>query len=165
MDEHEHAPWWRGARGEWYVVAQVFLFAFVALGPPNWPGAGPWPPRWSLVASAVGVALVVAGAALALGGVARLGAYLTPLPYPRQGAPLRRTGAYAIVRHPIYGGLVIAFFGWGLVRNGVLTLIYALVTLVFFDVKSRLEERWLCERYPDYADYQRRVKKLIPWVY
>jgi protein-S-isoprenylcysteine O-methyltransferase Ste14 len=32
-------------------------------------------------------------------------------------------------------------------------------------VKSRREERWLCEKYPDYAAYQARVHKLIPLIY
>jgi len=36
---------------------------------------------------------------------------------------------------------------------------------IFFDLKSRREERWLREAYPEYGDYQKRVKKLVPWVY
>jgi protein-S-isoprenylcysteine O-methyltransferase Ste14 len=35
----------------------------------------------------------------------------------------------------------------------------------FFDLKSRQEERWLAEAYAGYQDYQRRVRKLIPWIY
>jgi len=37
--------------------------------------------------------------------------------------------------------------------------------LVFFHLKSRREERWLVERYPEYADYQKRVKKIIPFIW
>jgi len=36
---------------------------------------------------------------------------------------------------------------------------------VFFDVKSRLEERWLAEKFSAYPEYRTRVKKLIPWLY
>ena len=39
------------------------------------------------------------------------------------------------------------------------------VLFVFFDVKSRLEERWLTEKFAGYPEYRTRVKKLIPWVY
>ena len=46
-----------------------------------------------------------------------------------------------------------------------MTLIYAGVLLAFFDVKSRREERWLTEKFPDYAAYRTRVHKLIPFVY
>ena len=37
-DKPSHAPWWKGERGEWYVVAQVFLFALVVFGPRTFPG-------------------------------------------------------------------------------------------------------------------------------
>jgi protein-S-isoprenylcysteine O-methyltransferase Ste14 len=159
------APWWKGTRGEWYVVAQVGIFLVVLFGPRNLPGWPPWQPPYSQLASAVGAVLIVAGAALAVAGVARLGRNLTALPYPKDGAPLVETGPYRIVRNPIYSGLVMAAFGWGLWVNGWLTLGYALALFVFFDVKSRLEERWLCEKYPAYSAYQQRVRKLIPWVY
>ena len=159
------APWWKGTRGEWYVVVQVGLFALVVLGPRSWPGAPSWPPPYSWMASGLGAALILAGAALAIGGVLRLGRNLTALPFPKEGAPLRQSGPYAIVRNPIYSGLILAAFGWGLLVNGWLTLGYALVLFVFFDVKSRREERWLCEKFPEYGAYQQRVRKLVPWVY
>ena len=108
---------------------------------------------------------MVAGGALALAGVSRLGGDLSVLPFPKAGAPLVETGPYAIVRNPIYGGLILAAFGWGLFVNGWLTLLWALMLLVFFDMKSRREERLLCREFPQYAQYQRRVRKLIPWVY
>ena len=160
-----HAPWWRGARGEWYVVIQVAMFVLVVFGPRSWPGAPSWPAPYSTIASGLGLVLIVAGGALAVGGVLRLGSNLTALPYPREGAPLLESGPYAIVRNPIYSGLIFAAFGLGLFVNGWLTLGYALVLFAFFDIKSRREERWLCEKFPEYASYQVRVRKLIPWVY
>ena len=159
------APWWKGTRGEWYVVAQVGLFALIAFGPHRWPGAPAWPAPYAHIAMAVGGVLILGGGLLSLAGVFRLGSNLSALPYPREGAPLREDGPYAIVRNPIYSGLILAAFGWGLYVNGWLTLLYALALFVFFDVKSRREERWLCERFPEYGDYQRRVRKLVPWVY
>ena len=36
---------------------------------------------------------------------------------------------------------------------------------MFFDIKSRREEVWLAEHFPEYAAYQRRVRKLIPFIY
>ena len=30
--------WWKGARGEWYVVAQIVLLALVVFGPRTGPG-------------------------------------------------------------------------------------------------------------------------------
>lgn len=159
------APWWKGARGEWYVVAQVGLFALVALGPRTLPGFPAWSGMPALAGTVFGPVLMLAGAALSVAGLFHLGPNLTPLPYPKDCSELVDTGAYSIVRHPIYSGLILGAFGWGLSIHGGLTLLWALALFVFFDVKSRLEERWLAEKFADYPAYRARVKKLIPWVY
>jgi hypothetical protein len=36
------AIWWKGARGEWYVVAQMVLITLVFFGPRAWWGWGKW---------------------------------------------------------------------------------------------------------------------------
>jgi protein-S-isoprenylcysteine O-methyltransferase Ste14 len=162
----KRAPWWKGMRGEWYVVAQAFLFALVLFGPPTLPGWAVWAPPFSWAATGVGAALAIAGGALAVAGLFGLGqANLTALPYPKDEARLVETGPYAVVRHPIYSGLILGALGFGLLVQGWLTVGYALVLFAFFDVKSRREERWLVERFPEYAEYRTRVRKLIPWVY
>ena len=147
------------------MVVQFGLFALVAFGPRSWPGAAVWPMPYSWVASGIGAGLVVIGAVLATTGLVRLGRNLTVLPYPVDGAPLVVSGPYRIVRNPIYSGLIFASFGLGLYVNGWLTLIYAALLFALFDVKSRREERWLREKCPEYGAYQRRVRKLVPWVY
>ena len=109
---------------------------------------------------------MLAGSALSVGGVLKLGPNLTPLPYPKDCDNLVESGPYAIVRHPIYSGLIIDSLGWALWVNGWLTIVYALLLFAFFDIKSRLEERWLEEKFGQlYEEYRTRVRKLIPWVY
>lgn len=49
--------------------------------------------------------------------------------------------------------------------HGRLTLGYAAALFIFFDIKSRREEMWLKEKYADYAAYQMRVHRLIPFIY
>ncbi len=159
------SPWWKGARGEWYLVVQVALFALVAVGPATLPGWPMWPPAVARVAFVLGVGLALAGAVLAAAGLMRLGDSLTALPYPRDCSRLETDWPYSVVRHPIYSGLIMGALGLALMRAGWLSLLYALILFVFFDVKSRTEERWLTEKYPDYPGYRRRVRKLIPWVY
>jgi len=94
-----------------------------------------------------------------------LGTNITPFPRPIAGGKLVTSGVYALVRHPIYAGLIVAAFGWALVRMNPLGVFLALLLLGFFDLKSRREEAWLMEVYRDYVDYRRRVKKLIPGIY
>ena len=107
------------------------------------------------------------GAAAAGGGVAALasttlGRALRAHPAPSEDAVLRTDGPYAFVRHPIYlgvlmlagGALLIARTGRALVAFG------ALATLL--DCKTRLEERLLAERFPDYGEYAAHVPSIVP---
>jgi protein-S-isoprenylcysteine O-methyltransferase Ste14 len=161
----QQTPWWKGARGEWYVVIQLALFVLVLLGPANAPGWLPWTAPFTWIGTLAGGALMLCGAALAFAGIFRLGANLTPLPYPKDDSTLVESGPYALVRHPIYSGLILGAFGWALWVHGWLTLDYALFLFVFFDLKSRREEGWLGEKFPGYAAYRQRVRKLLPWIY
>jgi protein-S-isoprenylcysteine O-methyltransferase Ste14 len=160
-----HNPWWKGARGEWYLAVQAGLFVLLAFGPRTFPGL----PAWGTTCARIGIwgggALFAAGSLLAAAGAISLGRNLTPLPQPKEKGRLIVTGAYRLVRHPIYSGITFMAFGWGLWLNSWLTIGYALVLFAFFDLKSRREERWLLEKFPAYAAYRQRVRKLIPLVY
>ena len=158
-------PWWKGTRGEWYVVVQFLLFILVVLGPRSWPGWPTWVAPFTWLGWIMGPMVGGLGGLLALVGVFGLGTNLTAVPYPKDDAALVTTGPYQLVRHPIYSGLIFAALGWALLVNGWLTLVYALILFVFFDIKSRREELWLRQKYPDYAAYQQRVHKLIPFIY
>ena len=156
--------WWRGARGEWYFVVQLVLFALSLLAPlapgqPAWPSLLAWPAR------AVGLLLGLAGLALAVAGLLGLGSNLSVLPHPKDDAELVQGGVYSLARHPIYGGLIMGAAGWALLTNSLLALAFALVILLFFEVKSRREERQLLARFPAYAEYRRRVRKFFPYLY
>lgn len=165
MGPDSRAPWWKGSRGEWLVVIQVVLMALVFFGPRNAFGF----PRWSSPSphlfTAVGLILMALGGILFCAGIFRLGRSLTPLPYPREQAQLATTGAYGIVRHPMYGGGLILALGWALIARSWLTLGYVIVLFLFADVKSRREERWLSEKFPEYSNYKKKVRKLIAYIY
>jgi protein-S-isoprenylcysteine O-methyltransferase Ste14 len=150
-----------GSRGEGWVILQIVLL--LAVG-----AAGLVGPAWSGAAleilALVGLMLIVAGLILVARGTRDLRQAMTPLPHPRDDAQLVETGIYAHVRHPIYGGVILGAFGWGLLTASVLALVLATVTAGFFLLKSTREEEWLMETYPGYADYRRRTRRLIPWI-
>lgn len=150
------------ARGGWWVAAQVPVLIGAALIPLA-TGAGALMPGQGL--QWAGVAATMLGLAITAAGLLALGDALTPFPRPRQNAALRTHGIYARVRHPVYGGLIIASLGWSLWWLSALGAVYALLVFVFFDRKSAREEIWLAAKFPGYADYRRRVRKLIPLVY
>jgi protein-S-isoprenylcysteine O-methyltransferase Ste14 len=161
----DHKPWWKGARGEWLVAVQVVLIALVFFGPRSVAGRPAWPFPFPHACQVAGGVLMVVGGILLVSGLVRLGRGLTPLPYPKDGTDLIQTGPFALVRHPMYSGGVVLGLGWALYVQGWLTVGYVVVLFVFVDVKSRREEKWLAERFPTYAAYQRRVRKLIPFIY
>jgi protein-S-isoprenylcysteine O-methyltransferase Ste14 len=157
--------WWKNTRGEWFVVFQTFLFALIAFGP-GWIDVRPdLPDGWRIAAMVAGLALGGIGLALAVAGLWWLGDNLSALPHPKDDATLVQSGPYRVVRHPIYSGLIVGALGWALMNTSLLTLVYAVILLAFFDIKSRREERWLARKFPDYAAYQARVAKLIPFIY
>lgn len=161
----DRRPWWKGARGEWLVVLQLALMGLVFFGPRTVSGEIAWSFPFPHVCRFVGGVLMVGGGVILGAGLLRLGRGLTPLPYPRDGAGFVQTGPFALVRHPMYSGGLILAFGWALFVRGWLTLGYVVVLFLFLDIKSRIEERWLAEKFPEYAAYRRRVRKLIPFVY
>ena len=76
------------------------------------------------------------------------------------------TGPYAIVRHPIYSGLIAASFATAALRGTPIGLAGAILMTLGFAIKARLEERFLREQLgPDaYDSYRRRVPMLIPFA-
>ena len=159
------APARSGNRGEGYVATQFLLLVLVIAGPTQ---AGGWPPVLlapGAAVNAIAVVLVAAGALLLGAGTLRLGSNLTPLPYPKRDSRLVDTGVYRYVRHPLYGGLILIAFGWSLRRGGGLSLLYAGLLVVLLVAKSRLEERWLAVRYPEYRAYRGRTRRFLPFLW
>lgn len=150
------------ARGGGWVLAQ-FPLLLLMIVVPQWTGLAGW--RSSVPLQWIGLLLLAAGMLLALLAVGALGRGLTPFPQPPVRTQLRVLGAYAVVRHPIYTGIVLAGIGWSLMWASALGVALALVLGVFFDRKATREEAWLRRKFKSYRGYQRRVKKLIPWIY
>ena len=119
-----------------------------------------WPLRLS-----AGCVLFGAGG-LGVWAVAAMGIrQLRPQAEVAPHAQLRRCGPYAFIRHPMYAALLLGVAGL-LIQDlsygragwaGGLALVLAL--------KIRIEERCLRERFPDYADYQRRTGRLLPGIW
>jgi protein-S-isoprenylcysteine O-methyltransferase Ste14 len=75
------------------------------------------------------------------------------------------SGPYAIVRHPIYTGILIAVLATAAVKGTVLALVAAAIITLGLWMKAKLEEGWLRQELgPDaYDAYRRRVPMLVPF--
>ena len=145
------------ARGEVFVIVQ-----FVLLGLIFWL---PVFPAFAFPASVIGTLLKYLGFALLVLAGLNLGRNLTPLPKPKTDAQLVTTGIFAWMRHPIYSALLLLTFGAALERGDLIALILSVCLTILLEFKSRCEESWLLEQFPEYAAYRSRVKKFLPGMY
>jgi len=152
---------WGNGGGRWLLVQfpLVALAAILARVGPKLPESG------ARAARPLGLGAIATGMAFFVAGVASQGRSLTPLPRPRDGATLVRTGPYRVVRNPIYLGGVLASLGNTLWHGHPLGLVGTVLLAIFFDAKSTNEERWLTQKFPEYPAYRRGTSKLIPWVF
>ncbi len=150
-----------GPRGVGWVVLQSLMFVVLAACALLGPG---WPEAAESGLRAAGIGLEACGAVLFALGVRGLGSAFTPFPLPLEHAVLRRDGIYSQVRHPVYGGIVVFALGVSLWRSPLVLVPTALLAGLF-ELKSRREELWLAERYPEYPDYRAATpRRFVPWV-
>ncbi len=81
----------------------------------------------------------------------------------KEGHELIQSGPYGLVRHPIYTGLLLAFFGSAIARGEWRGLLAVAMVFVTLWNKLQLEEKWMRGQFGDsYEDYSRRVAALVP---
>jgi protein-S-isoprenylcysteine O-methyltransferase Ste14 len=161
MYVQSHVPEF-GPRGEGWVAIQLVLFAAIV-------GCGfvdvYWPHSLESFLAVLGLVLTAVGLVALVYGAVSLGRSFTPFPRRHGGAELRERGAFRIVRHPIYGGIVLVALGWS-TAVAPLALVPTALLAFLFDLKARREESWLLERYPGYAAYlERTPHRFVPGLY
>jgi protein-S-isoprenylcysteine O-methyltransferase Ste14 len=111
------------------------------------------------------VALIVAGFAFCWWARIHLGALWSGTITRKQDHRVVETGPYALVRHPIYTGLLLAGFATAIARGRWEALIGAFLFVLGCWIKARQEERFLSEELgPEYAAYRKRVPMLVPFL-
>jgi protein-S-isoprenylcysteine O-methyltransferase Ste14 len=112
-----------------------------------------------------GLFFLITSASCGIAGALALGRNLTPFPKPTAQARFVDSGIYGLLRHPLYVSVFCGAVGWSLIRQSWPALAVSLVLAVFFDAKARQEEFWLRQQFPEYAKYQQRVRRFLPWIY
>jgi protein-S-isoprenylcysteine O-methyltransferase Ste14 len=82
---------------------------------------------------------------------------------PTEGG-LVTTGPYRYMRHPIYAAILL--FVWtGIAANlSVLSVALGLVATAMLCLRMIFEETLVRQRYPEYDEYARRTRRVIPFV-
>jgi protein-S-isoprenylcysteine O-methyltransferase Ste14 len=147
-------------RARWGIVIQAIGFSIV------WQGAF-WlrsPHLWRVVPGVMflGIAdLLSWTSARTLGRQWRFDAGLN------EDHQLVQSGAYRVVRHPIYTSMLCLMLGMGLIVTPLPLLGLALLFFIAgTEFRVRIEDALLASRFgPAFDDYRRRVAAYIPFVY
>lgn len=81
----------------------------------------------------------------------------------KEPAPLTFTkkGLYAVCRHPIMLGFIVAF--WATPDMTLGHLVFAIATTAYILVALQLEEADLMRHHGEYAEYRRQTSMVFPW--
>jgi len=116
-------------------------------------------------AAYAGLILTIAGVAFAIWARLRLGRNWSGTVTLKQNHQLIRTGPYALVRHPIYTGLLLAMLGTAVEIGKFGGLLAVAVAFIGLQWKVRDEEAFMTEQFgAEYLRYKSEVKALIPGI-
>jgi protein-S-isoprenylcysteine O-methyltransferase Ste14 len=123
-----------------------------------WP-AGLWP-FW------IGAAVMVAGLLFAVWAREHLGRNWSHAVEIKQDHELITTGPYAVVRHPIYSGMLAGLLGTAIALSEVRGFIAFILIFVTLWLKLRREEQWMRSQFGEtYATYAHQTTALVPYLF
>jgi protein-S-isoprenylcysteine O-methyltransferase len=112
-----------------------------------------------------GLILTIVGIAFAIWARFYLGGNWSAIVAIKQQHRLIQSGPYAIVRHPIYTGLVLGALGTALVVGEFGAFLAVVIVFAGWQAKAAQEESFLRTEFGDaYLRYQQHVKMMIPFV-
>ena len=113
-----------------------------------------------------GLAITEVGLIFAILARLYIGKNWSALIQVKEGHELIQTGPYAVVRHPIYSGLMLATLGTAIAYGELGGFLGFAMVVGAWGYKSRLEEAAMAEQFgAQYGKYRSHVKGLIPFVW
>jgi protein-S-isoprenylcysteine O-methyltransferase Ste14 len=96
-----------------------------------------------------------------------LGKHFTPTIQLHSDHDLITTGPYSIIRHPSYLGALMAIVGIAIFFNSIIGTVAACIAMMIaYVVRINAEEKALESLFGSkYEEYQKRTKKLIPFLW
>jgi protein-S-isoprenylcysteine O-methyltransferase Ste14 len=115
----------------------------------------------------IGLVLDLAGVGLAIWARMALGDNWSGMVMAiKQGHELVQSGPYAVVRHPIYAGFLLAMAGTALTIGTLSSYLGVAAGLVALMIRVSIEENLMSEQFREaHEAYRRNTSKLIPFVW
>jgi len=73
-------------------------------------------------------------------------------------------GPYKYIRHPMYASALLLVWSSILGHLSIVNFVIGLIDTVVIAIRIITEEQFLQTRYPDYAEYLRKTRRIIPFV-
>jgi protein-S-isoprenylcysteine O-methyltransferase Ste14 len=140
----------------------AFTGTFMQLLVGTFLGAGPVLYGLPLFVGGISVVVSIASFSGALWSLSYLRRNLSIIPEARR---LVTGGPYRVVRHPLYLFEIMAALGALAAAPGLISALSMVVFVGMQMVRAGYEERLLASAFPEYADYARRTRRLIPFVW
>jgi len=127
----------------------------------------PFPLSGNAFVKETGLGILLAGIGLRLLVVRAMGRLFTVNVTIRSGHTLKTDGFFRLVRHPSYMFSLLSFIGFGIALNNWISLAVVVIPVFWsFTRRITVEEKVLTEQFGEaYTAYQKRTKRLIPFVY
>jgi protein-S-isoprenylcysteine O-methyltransferase Ste14 len=121
--------------------------------------------RADTVVAWVGIMISASGLALRTWAMQHLGRYYSRTLRVQNDQRIVDDGPYRHVRHPGYLGSILVWTGAELAINAILAVFTAIALIVVYTRRIDAEEAMLSAWNPQYRDYQRHSRRLIPGVW
>lgn len=149
------------SRGQGWVIGQFVLLGCILVSA----GLDPWHQPRTVLSSVGGIGLFILGVYCLVVAFRHLGSNLTAYPKPLDAGQLVTTGIYAIVRHPIYTGLIAVCIGIVTISQSSVCGVFVVALILLLNQKANREEGFLMARFPDYPTYRTHTRKFIPFIW
>ncbi|GGE43436.1 methyltransferase family protein [Psychroflexus planctonicus] len=97
--------------------------------------------------------------------VLSMNSLVSPFPSPKDGMQLQTNGVYAFSRHPIYSGILILFYAWGIAYASEYKIAIGFLFHVFIYFKAFYEEELLQQKFPEYKAYKKKTGMFFPKLF
>lgn len=121
----------------------------------------------STAATIIGFIVLWAGILLRNYSIKLLGKHFTATIQLQKNHTLITSGPYSIIRHPSYLGAFLAFLGIAIFLNSAAGAVFVVVAMIVaYTIRIGAEEKALISLFGTvYTNYQKKTKKLIPFLW
>jgi protein-S-isoprenylcysteine O-methyltransferase Ste14 len=113
----------------------------------------------SLILKIIGWSIIIAGGVIIVIALVRI---RTKAAAPSTVDTLVRNGIYSQIRHPIHSGTFLEFIGVFLLWPSLQVAIACTLGIIWILLQTKLEEKDLVKRIPEYKEYKSKVPAFVP---